>query len=220
MDAGGADAVRRYVEATALDFPVVLDMEHRLGALFAVVNVPSGIWVDENGVIVRPPETAYPAKPAFADLALDDPDATSRFTEAELARFRAVRPLSSQMRIDPETYIGALRDWVRHGSASRYALPPEEVVARSRPRPVEEGQAAAAFELGQHLHRVGDTAGAVTWFRESHRLQPDNWTYRRQAWSLTDPSQGPTAEYDSDWITDVRRSGPENYYAPLQMDPL
>ncbi len=219
MDTGGADAARKWVERADVDFPVVVDVEHRLGALFGVANVPSGIWVDEAGVIVRPPETAYPARPVFVDLDLDDPAVTARFTAAEITRFRVVTPLTARMRIDPETYVAALRDWVAHGSASRYALPPEEVLSRSRPRPVQEAQAAAAFELGQHLHRRGDKLGAVQWFRESHRLQPDNWTYRRQAWSLVDPRQGPTAEYDSDWASEVRRTGPENYYAPLQMDP-
>ena len=219
MDTGGADAARKWVERASVEFPVVIDSEHRLGALLGVVNVPSGIWVDEQGVIVRPPETAYPARPAFVDLDLTDPAVTARYTEAELTRFRTVGPLTKRMRIDPETYVAALRDWVRHGAASRYALTPEEVIERSRPRPAEEAQAAAAFELGQHLHRRGDIAGAVQWFRESHRLQPDNWTYRRQAWSLTDPSQGPTEEYDSDWASEVARTGPENYYAPLQMDP-
>ena len=60
---------------------------------------------------------------------------------------------------------------------------------------------------------------AVRWFRESHRLQPDNWTYRRQAWSLVDPGQGPTEQYDGDWLTDVRRVGAEHYYAPLELEP-
>ena len=55
MDAGGAPAVRRFVDAAAPDFPVVLDRHHRLGELFGVVNVPSGIWIDEQGVVVRPP---------------------------------------------------------------------------------------------------------------------------------------------------------------------
>jgi len=58
----------------------------------------------------------------------------------------------------------------------------------------------------------------VRHFRASHRLQPDNWTYRRQAWSMTDPNQGPTAEYEGSWLSDVRKVGAENYYPPLQMD--
>lgn len=205
--------------ATGVDFPVVLDSRHRLGELFGVANVPSGIWVDEDGTVVRPPETAYPARPAFGELDLDDPDVLAALPEPAVRRLRTVQPFLKQMRIDPEGYVAALRDWVAHGSDSRFALSADEVLERSRPRPVEEAQAAAAFALGQHLHAAGRPDAAVRWFRESHRLQPDNWTYRRQAWSLTDPSQGPTEQYDGDWLSDVRRDGAENYYAPLELEP-
>src|SRR5437870_12125373 len=89
---------------------------------------------------------------------------------------------SKKIRVDAEAYVGALRDWVEHGAASRYALSPADVVRRSQPRPPEVARAAACFELAQHLHREGHADDAVPWFREAHRLQPDNWTYRRQAW--------------------------------------
>ncbi len=84
----------------------------------------------------------------------------------------------------------------------------DEVVARSTPRPPEASRAAACFELGQHLHRAGHADDAVPWFREAHRLQPDNWTYKRQAWELVDPIlQGPSEQYDGDWLSDVREIG-------------
>ena len=121
------------------------------------------------------------------------------------------------MRIDPEGYVAALRDWVAHGSRSRYALDADEVLARSRPRPPEESRAAACFELGQHLHRTGHPEDAVRWFREAHRLAPDNWTYKRQAWTFADPLQGPTSEYDSDWLSEVRKIGAESYYPALEL---
>ena len=57
----------------------------------------------------------------------------------------------------------------------------------------------------------------MRWFREAHRLAPDNWTYKRQAWTLADPLQGPTSEYDSDWLTDVRKIGAENYYPAVEL---
>ena len=217
MDLGGAAAAAPFVGD--VDFPVVVDSEHRLGELFGVVNVPSGIWVDEQGLIVRPPETAYPARPAFADVDTDDPAVQERLGEGAIRRLRMIAPLLERMQIEPRAYVDALRDWVTHGSSSRFALSAEEVLERSRARPVEHGRAAAAFALGQYLHAAGDGDAAVRWFRESHRLQPDNWTYRRQAWSLVDPGQGPTGQYDGDWLTDVTRLGPENYYETLEMEP-
>jgi hypothetical protein len=54
--------------------------------------------------------------------------------------------------------------------------------------------------------------------RGSARLQPHNWTYKRQAWEFVDPIlQGPSDEYDGDWLTDVREAGPENYYPPVDL---
>jgi Flp pilus assembly protein TadD len=124
---------------------------------------------------------------------------------------------AQQIRIEPERYVAAVRDWVKRGEQSRYALSPNEVVARSQPRDEARSRAAAAFELGQHLQRMGQAADATVWFREAHRLAPENWTYKRQAWSLADPLQGPTDIYDSDWLTDVRKLGAENYYPPLAL---
>jgi hypothetical protein len=159
-------------------------------------------------MIVRPPEPAFPWRPRPPSeelLAQLPPLLAEMLTEAQ------------KIEIDPEPYVAALRDWVANGPASAFALSPEEVVARSAPRDVDRARAAACFELGQHLHRTGAVEDAIPWFREAHRLAPENWTYKRQAWSLADPLQGPTDTYDSDWLTEVRAVGAENYYAQLEL---
>ena len=194
----------------AASHPSLIDPAHLLDELLGIVNVPSGVWIDEQGVIVRPPETAYPRRPAFLDRRAPA-DATARQRTA----VEAVRSL----RIDAETYIAALRDWVELGAASRYALPPEAVIERSRPRSRDESLAAAHFELGQHLHRTGHPDDAIPHFRASHRFDPANWTYKRQAWSFVDPGQGPNDVYDGDWLGDVLAIGPENYYPALKLEP-
>ena len=40
------------------DYWQLIDTEHRLEDLYNLVNVPQAIWIDEQGTIVRPPETA------------------------------------------------------------------------------------------------------------------------------------------------------------------
>lgn len=176
--------------------------------MFGIVNVPSGVWINEQGVIVRPPETAYPRRPSFLDRQIKDDDPPH-----VRERILEIRKL----RVDSETYMHALRDWVTHGAQSGYALPPDEVVRRARGRSRNDAAAAAHFELGQHLYRTGKQDAAVAHFRAAHRLQPDNWTYKRQAWTFADPTQGPTDVYDGDWLTDVRQIGAENYYPALRM---
>jgi hypothetical protein len=207
LDVGGAKDAGPFIDAAAPEHPSLIDSAHLLDELLGIVNVPTGVWVDEGGVLVRPPETAHPGRIGFIDILQKHPvpkDAP-RYLLDTLAE-------TAKIKVDPRLYADALRDWAANGAESRFALDPDEVVARSRPRPPEHSEAAAHFELGQHLHRAGDVDGAREHFRAAHRLDPDNWTYRRQAWSMEDPLQGPTEHYDSDWLSDVRKSGPENYY--------
>jgi hypothetical protein len=208
LDTGGAEAARPSIEAAQPDHPSLIDQAHLTDELFGFVNVPNGVWIDEEGVLVRPAEPAWPPREPntarYADIPADLPE-----------RMQLMLGEARKIRTDPQAYEGALRDWVERGADSPYALSPEEVVARSQPRPPEHARAAAAFELGQHLWREGHQDAAVAWFREAHRLQPDNWTYKRQAWSFADPLQGPTEHYDSDWLSDIRAIGAENYYPEI-----
>jgi tetratricopeptide repeat protein len=209
LDTQGVEAAGPWIDRAKTTHPALIDAAHVLDELLGVVNVPSGVWVDEDGMIVRPPEPAFPWRPR-------------RLPEELIAQLPAVAAeqlrVAEGIRIEPEAYVAALRDWVERGSESRYALAPDDVIGRSRPRPPEHSRAAACFELGQHLQRSGRVDEAVAWFREAHRLQPDNWTYKRQAWTLADPLQGPTVQYDSDWLSDVAKIGPENYYPPVELD--
>jgi len=207
LDTGGADAAGPFIDAAEPQHPSLIDAEHRLDELLGIDNVPSGVWIDEDGILVRPPETAHPGKSMLREMMRGQkvPDDLPPYVLEMLAQ-------TAKIRVKPERYAAALRDWAAAGRESRYVLAPEEVVQRSRPRPPELSAAAAHFALGQHLHRADDLEGARAHFREAHRLDPGNWTYRRQAWSFEDPFQGPTEHYDSDWLRDVKASGAENYY--------
>ena len=67
---------------------------------------------------------------------------------------------------------------------------------------------------------------AVPWFRRAHELHPENWTYKRQAWTLattpegqpSDLLQAPTELYEGSWYADVSAAGPETYYPPLDLE--
>jgi hypothetical protein len=210
LDSEGPDAARPFVEQAHAEHPSLIDVGHLVDELFGVVNVPNGVWIDEEGMIVRPAEPAFPGRnpilETFKDLDVSSlpPEMADTINEAK------------KIKTDPEGYLAMLEDWVALGSSSRYALSPDEVVGRSQPRSHEVAEAAAHFELGQHLHALGHLETAQAHWREAHRLQPDNWTYRRQAWNLVSPVvQGPTDVYDSCWIADVKKVGAENYYPPV-----
>jgi hypothetical protein len=210
LDAGGVEAARPFIERANPDHPALIDETHLLGRLLGIVNVPSGVWIDEEGVIVRPPETAFPGKVTLPDIA---PEPTPELGD--------VIQETMKIRVSPKRYLAGLRDWVANGADSVFALEPSEVVSRSKPEPFEASLAAAHFELAQHLHRDGQTDAAVAHFAEARRLEPSNWTYKRQAWSFADPVlQVKTGPYEGDWLSDMRELGPESYYAPLDMPRL
>lgn len=206
LDARGSETAGPWIAKAAPEHPSLIDEAHVADARFGIVNVPSGIWIDEKGMIVRPPEPAHPRRPAYLDRPVP-----ADASPAERDRIELVKALH----VEAERYVAALRDWVEHGGESRYALSPDEVVGRSRPRPIDEGTAAAHFALGQALYARGAQAAAIGHFREAHRLQPTNWTYRRDAWSLAGADR--EAVYGTNWVDEVKRQGVENYYPPLRL---
>ena len=225
MDTAGPEACRPFIEAAAPTHPSLVDVGHVMAERFGVVNIPNGLWIDEEGVVVRPAEPAFPpGRRAGSSRGL--PDGTPD-------HMREIFEEASKIEADPDAYVLALRDWVAHGTESRYALSPEQVVDRSGRRDRSSSEAAAHFALAQHLWRAGDEAGAVGHFREAHRLQPDNFSYKRQAWSLASPGTGPFERfwqgpvegredewpYEGDWLSEVRAMGPERYYPPLDLAP-
>lgn len=85
LDASADDA-RPWVEAASPEYPVVVDTAHVTAERYGITNVPSVVWVDEDGVVVKPP-TIAPGDDQFRD-----------FTQ-----------------IDAATHHDALRRWVRSG---------------------------------------------------------------------------------------------------------
>jgi hypothetical protein len=204
---GWAEA-RRWIEAAQPEHPSLLDDNHRLGELYGIVNVPTGVWIDESGTLVRPPEPAFPARPAFLDEPLPD---------TVTPRMREVLAEARKLNMDGDRYVAALRDWIARGERSRFSLSPEEVERRMGERSPEASRAAAHFELAQHLQRSGRPDLAIPHFKAAHRLQPANWAQKRQAWSLVDRTQSPNHVYATGWLEDVRALGADSYYPPLDM---
>lgn len=217
LDSMGVEAARPYVERAQPEHPTLIDVAHLVDERFGVVNIPNSVWIDEQGVIVRPAEPAWP----------DAPEPPAEPPALPPGRMGEMMEAAGHIVTDRAPYVAALRDWAERGAESEFALSAEEVVRRSGRRGVEEATAVAEFELGQHLFRAGDLDAARAHFREAHRLQPDNWTYKRQAWSV-EPSalEGPMARfwqgplpgsevdwpYSGDWVADAKLTGPPNYY--------
>jgi len=208
------EAARPFVDAARPTHPSLVDEALSMVDQFGITNVPFALWIDESGTIVRPAEVAF-AQPAER-ASSDDTDSSQAAVIAQLPeQARAVVEAMTKAVDRTGRYTDAVRDWVANGADSRFVLSPDEVVARSRPRPMEFGLAAAHFELAQHLHRSGFARDAVPHFAEAHRLDPTNWSYHREALSLVDPEWGQV--YERDMLSEVETVGIDTFYPALDM---
>lgn len=208
-----AEKARPWVDAAAPTHPSLIDRGHRIDELFGITNVPMAVWIDESGTLVRPAEAASIQRSRLAGLAVTD-----RMPE----RMRTVLTEMKRMPDTGEAYRAAIVDWAANGAGSRFAMTPEAVIAASQPRPFEHSRAAACFELGRHLYEHGERAAAISWWKQAHELHPQNWTYKRQAWTLDSTPEGANSDraqevqdtYGTSWSDEFLKTGAENYSVP------
>ncbi len=108
LDLMGWDAAA-WESAAPPEYPCLIDERHQLSLLYGMVNVPTAVWIDEEGRIVRPPEPA---------------GVTEAFKAIDLASFSMPPDAVETGSRHRNRYFDAVRDWVRRGSDSPAALPP------------------------------------------------------------------------------------------------
>lgn len=214
LELSGPDASRELIAAASPEHPSLLDPTHQMGERFGVVNIPNVVWIDESGTIVRPPEPGWPGgrhqMPKEMFEAMPEVGRAPNAPDAPVDGPGQWDVLGSGQ--DRGAYGDAIRDWVEKGADSEFAMSPDEVVAASQPRSAAMSRGAAHFELANDLWRTGEREAAIEHFNACHRLQPDNWTYKRQAWSLLGRErvggkygqfvQMPVAGEEADWPFD------------------
>jgi hypothetical protein len=203
---------RPFIDKAQPTHPSLIDVAHVCDDLFGFTNVPMAVWIDEHGMIVRPAEPASVVRSALRDLVI--PEDTPERMKTMLGEVK-------QIPDHAETYRAAIESWVTEGAASPHVLRADEVVERSRPRGADEARAAACFELGQHLWLAGQHEAAVGWWKQAHRLFPQNWTYKRQAWTFSTTPADATAPdliqeaqevYGTSWLDSVLEAGGGSHY--------
>ena len=158
LDASGEEAAGEWIRRAQPTYPCLIDRGHRVAELYGMVNVPTAVWIDEAGAVVRGPETAGAGEAWRTHLDRE----SGKLDDEGRAALRAER----------ERYLAAIRAWVREG---RHEL--REPLRAPTP---EESLAAAHFRLGQHV-------GSREHLREALRLVPSSWNYRRQLLALERP---------------------------------
>jgi hypothetical protein len=156
-DASGRDVVEPWIQAAKPTYLTLLDPDLVVANLYSVRNVPSAFWIDEAGRLVRANDPIYALR----------------------------RDPATGAKAPDEKYLNAVRDWIEKGPSSRFLADEPAIEERWRPVSSSDMDAMASFELGMYLVRRGELASAQPHFDRARQLAPDNWTYRRQAWSLS-----------------------------------
>lgn len=156
-DTGGIKDAGPWIAAAKPEYAALVDDKHLVTHLYNMVNVPTAVWINEKGRIVRPNEVAY----------VDN-------------RYKAMHG------IDAAPYLEAIREWVVNGDRSVNIMSEQQLQERLKPQSPDRAMADAEFALGEYLYKQGNGRDAIPHFKEAQRLAPDNWNYKRQAWALSD----------------------------------
>ena len=185
QDTGGEAAAGRWYDRANATFTALVDAQHAISSAYQFVNVPMGVWVDEKGRVVRPAEPAW------------NSDQVMKITPEK------------NIVTEGQAYVDALRDWVRNGDRSPYALPDEEFARRVKPRSDAEMEADASFKLAVWFHQNGNDALAAKYWEHAQELNPEDWNYSRQEWTFG-------ADAGKKWMEKFQKLD-KPYYPPLDI---
>ena len=157
QDTNGVKDAGLWITAAHPTYTALIDEKHLVSKLYNMVNVPTGVWIDERGKIVRPNEVAF----------VDD-------------RFKNFSGL------DSAPYLNALKDWIEKGDKSVYVMSEGRLREKLTVNNPHIAQAAAEFGLGEYLYKSGHLTEAIPHFKEAQHLNPKSWNYKRQAYALSD----------------------------------
>ena len=191
----GAEHARPWIEQAKATYWCLIDPEHRLEDLYGLTNVPQAIWIDEDGRIVRPPETA---------------GSTDHFRRMDL-KTRTLSPEDQAERLAArQAYLDAVRAWVTTG---KHALPADAARA-GLPRMTREiAEAHARFRLGVWLRAHGNPIEGDRQMNTASALHPDSWSMWRQAADLDEVGKASGPEF---WKR-VQALGDRPYYPPPKL---
>jgi hypothetical protein len=197
-------AAAPWLEAIHDDGPLALIDEGLLTvAAFGWVNVPSAIWFDETGRIVRGPEVAFVRPKRSIPV---PPDASAERREA-LDYIEAFPN-------DAEAWLAALRDWVARAADSPFARSPADVLSRSRPFGPDAARAAAHHALAELLRTLGFDDDARAHQRRAHELDPGQFNRKRHTWALA----GGPETFGTSFLDEMRAHGPLSFYPPVDLE--
>ena len=155
QDTGGEAAGGPIFDAANVTYTAIIDTKHTISTLYNLVNVPSGVMIDEKGRVVRINEGTYAREHRIGNFQFGN-----------------------------DAYVRMVRDWAEKGAESKYVWDAAKVAKKIRPRTSEEARAEAIFKLGVYFFKRGKKDKANSFWDQAQALHPDNWNFHRQDWSF------------------------------------
>jgi len=201
MDAD-PEAARPFIEDAEPAHPSLIDRDHVVAGLFNMVNVPQAVWIDEDGRVVRPVETAGMGENFRHGLDRE----TGAMAPEAVAKNDAIR----------NTYLAALQDWAENGSSSRHVLDPAQARARVALPDANIEEAHVHFRLAQALLRRGRADEAAAPVERARELHPGSWSIWRQTAAKNPRGLATHPEF----FARVDAAPVGGFYAPVDMDGM
>jgi hypothetical protein len=189
-DTGGEAVAGPIFDAASPSYIQVVDPDHIISTAFNWVNVPSAAWVDEEGRIVRIDEGTY-------------------------AKVHEMGEGEQAITFGTDVFAPALKDWVQHGSNSRFVQSTDAVTKGIRIQSTDEQRAEAAFRLGNFFREHGQVEKTEQYWTMARELNPDSINYIRQHLTLT--AEGSAGESFMNLMGRYMAEGKE-YYRPMDLD--
>lgn len=149
----GPDDARPWIDAAAATHPALIDSQHRIADLYGIINVPTAVWIDEAGRIVRPNDAVFgsdtfvdlhgrPAAPHLDALRAWVRDGALPFADDDEVRAHQALPTAAEQRARAEFALAwHLHRRGRHAAAERHfvragELAPHDFTVRRGAMPI------------------------------------------------------------------------------------
>ncbi len=189
QDTGGEAVAGPIFDAANPTYIQVVDEDHAISSAFNFVNVPSAVWIDEEGRMVRIDEGTY-------------------------AKVHQMGEGEQTFTFGTDVYSPAVKDWVANGANSKHLQPAETVTGNIRSHTFEQLKADAAFRLANLFRAHGQANKAEQYWQLAQELNPDSINFIRQ--NLTLSEEGSAGETFMKLMGDYISEG-RDYYRPLDL---
>mgnify|MGYP001163638699 CR=1 FL=1 len=188
-DTGGEAAAGPIFDAAQPTFIQVVDPDHIVSSAFNFVNVPSSVWINEKGRIVRIDEGTY-------------------------SKIHSMGEGQEAITFGNDVYTPALKDWVAKGEKSKFVQSAKEVTGNIREHTFDQMKADAAFRLANFFRLHGRKEKAEKYWKMCQELNPDSINFIRQNLTLT--KEGSAGETFMQVMGEYVSQG-KDYYRPLDI---